>query len=863
MGERIFLDDQWGFREAFSEEMTKAEFAGELQEVRLPHTCKETPLHYFDEGLYQMVCGYRRVLKAPKEWEGKRLRLTFDGVGHACRVFLNGEQVGGHACGYTAFSIELTGRLRIGEENILAVEVDSRESLNVPPFGYVIDYMTFGGIYRDVYLEVFEEAYLEDVFITTVQLTEHRVRSRIKINEQAIGKNVEDMAGHVGGQNAENPAEAMGRTADKDIGHDGNVARGKTDAKVYKIRQFLRRKGEGEYVLLGEKNTAKDMQGEKLAKLRSRFGDDQGVVLSTDYGVDGREELGEIALWELDAPALYQLKTQLFLGEKLLDERVDTFGFRSVRFRKDGFYLNGRKVKIRGLNRHQSYPYIGYAAPKSLQVNDADLLKYELGVNAVRTSHYPQSHYFLDRCDEIGLLVFTEMPGWQHIGDEAWKEQAVRNTQDMILQYRNHPSIMIWGVRINESVDDDAFYQRTNEVTHRLDPSRQTGGVRAIKKSHLLEDVYTYNEFVHEGDNKGCEPKKNVTSDESKPYLITEHNGHMFPTKSYDCEDKRVEHALRHAKVLDDVGAQEDIAGCFGWCMFDYNTHKDFGSGDRVCYHGVMDMFRNPKLAAAVYGSQQDETPVLVPSSSMDIGEHPGCNRGLIYLFTNADSVKMYKNDEFVREYQACDTPFQNMVHGPLVVDDFVGDVLEAKEGMKPAQARDVKKLLNTVARVGLNKLPLDAKLTAAKLITVDHMNFDQATVLYNKYVGDWGGTSTAYKFEAIKDGKVVATSIKQPMHQMSLCCRASKQELVEDQTYDMAAIRIQMQDEFGNLLSFCQDPVTLRTEGDIELVGPSMVALQGGMIGTYVRTTGKSGSGRLIVEAGGVPSVEIPFVIQ
>ena len=90
-----------------------------------------------------------------------------------------------------------------------------------------------------------------------------------------------------------------------------------------------------------------------------------------------------------------------------------------------------------------------------MQKMDADILKYELGVNAVRTSHYPQSHYFLDRCDEIGLLVFTEIPGWQHIGDAQWKNQAVENVRDMIKQYRNHTSIIIWGVRINESQDDD------------------------------------------------------------------------------------------------------------------------------------------------------------------------------------------------------------------------------------------------------------------------------------------------------------------------------------------------------------------------------------------------------------------------
>lgn len=845
MGKRIYLDDGWGFTEHFTEELTQKEYQGNLQEVRLPHTCKETPLHYFDESIYQMVSGYRRILFAPAEWTGKRVRLTFDGVGHACRVFLNGEQIGEHHCGYTAFSMELTGKLKLGEENVLAVEVDSRETQNVPPFGFVIDYMTFGGIYRDAYLDLFEEAFLEDVFTSTVQITGHRVRCRVKVNSSKFAK----------------AKEQQGLAGRQDV--SAELQREVAGPVTYQMKQFLRKKGQGDYVFLGERKLSSEAEPEKTAKRASRFGGEEGIYGATDYAVDGMEELGEIELWDVEHPALYELKTQLFEEGALLDERVDVFGFRSAKFRKDGFYLNGRKLKIRGLNRHQSYPYIGYAAPKSLQVNDADILKHELGVNAVRTSHYPQSHYFLDRCDELGLLVFTEMPGWQHIGDEEWKEQAVRNVRDMILQYRNHPSIIIWGVRINESMDDDAFYERTNAEAKRLDPTRQTGGVRAIKKSHLLEDVYTYNEFVHEGNNKGCEPKKNVTSDVTKPYLITEHNGHMFPTKAYDCEDKRVEHALRHANVMEAVAEQEDISGSFGWCMFDYNTHKDFGSGDRICYHGVMDAFRNPKLAAAVYQSQQDEVPTLVPSSSMDIGEHPGCNRGMIYLFTNADSVKTYKNGEFLHEYFKEDTPYPNLPHGPIVVDDFVGDVLVTKEGMSPGRAKEIKKVLNTVARVGLNKLPLETKLSAAKLVAVNHVSFERATELYNKYVGDWGGTSTAYRFEAIKDGKVVKTVEKQPMHTMKLFCSVDHVALKEDQTYDVAAIRVQMQDEFGNLLSFCNDPVTFEVEGEIELVGPSIVAFQGGMAGTYVKTLGKSGSGKLIVKTMGAEPLELEFTVE
>lgn len=100
-------------------------------------------------------------------------------------------------------------------------------------------------------------------------------------------------------------------------------------------------------------------------------------------------------------------------GGEVVDEKSLRFGFRTVRFENDGFYLNGQRIKLRGLNRHQSYAYVGYAMPKSVQELDAEILKNELGVNAVRTSHYPQSQHFISRCDELGLLVFTEIPGWR------------------------------------------------------------------------------------------------------------------------------------------------------------------------------------------------------------------------------------------------------------------------------------------------------------------------------------------------------------------------------------------------------------------------------------------------------------------
>lgn len=808
MTHRLYLNDDWLFTEQFEDSLVAPEYPeNTLQPVRLPHTCKETPFHYFDESLYQMVSGYRRHLLIPKDWQGKRILLTFEGAAHDSTVFCNGKKVGEHHCGYTAFTVDLTDNVLYGQDNLLCVRLDSRENLNVPPFGYVIDYMTYGGIYRDVRLEVKEKVSLSDIFVhTAIDFRSSPVTAQIT-------------------------SEITFTESDENV----------------TIRQYYM-----------PKSTAAAQESWRLLCEQT---------VSTDVSCDKEFSLTATItaplLWDTEEANLYILKTQLYQDNTLLDETETTFGIREAVFKKDGFYLNGRKLRIRGLNRHQSFPYVGYAMPKSMQRLDADLLKKELGLNAVRTSHYPQSHYFLERCDELGLLVFTEFPGWQHIGDDSWKAQAVANAEDMIRQYRNHPSIILWGIRINESPDDDAFYEKTNAVAHKLDPSRPTGGVRAMKKSHLLEDVYTYNDFLHDGEMPGCDPKKKVTSDMEKPYLISEYNGHMYPTKAFDNEERRSEHAIRHANVLDAVAGQPDIAGSFGWCMFDYNTHKDFGSGDRICYHGVMDMFRNPKLAANIYACEQEQTPVLEITSSMDIGEHPGCNRGNIYILSNADSVKMYKNDRFIKEYLPEMSPYKHLKHGPILIDDFIGDSFAQNERFRPKHAKEITDAMNLVARGSLNHIPKRLYLTALKLLLIYHIDFAEVTRLYTKYIGDWGGTATIYRFDAIKDGKVVKSVTKEPVRKIRLEAEADHTILTEQHSYDVALVRIRAVDDHRNVLPFYQEPVRLITEGDISIIGPDTIALQGGMGGTYVKSTGRSGRGALLLQSQTAGEIRIPFQIM
>ena len=783
---RYPLNDGWYFTEQFTRQLTTLEKPEpELVPVRLPHTVKLLPFNDFSEQAYQMVSGYLRFLVPPESWRGQRVRVVFEGAAHQARVYLNGQLLAQHACGYTAFTVDLTDHLHWQGTNNLTVELDSRENLDVPPFGNVIDYLTYGGLYREVFLEVGGPALIEDLCVRA------------------------DM--------------------------DGSV-------------QCLPdcRNAEGLTLRLAVCNES----GEELV-CQETGAEEPEVLLQLEHP----------ELWDCEHPTLYRLKATLLQGEEALDEHIVRFGFRRVEFRPDGFYLNGKRVQLRGLDRHQSWPYLGYAAPARAQRLDADILKYELGCNAVRTSHYPQSHHFIDRCDEIGLLVFTEIPGWQHIGGEHWKAQALENTREMVLQWRNHPSIFLWGVRINESVDDDELYRKTNEIAHQLDSTRPTGGVRNFPHSHLLEDVYTYNDFSHHGPNRGCAPRKVITREGGKGYLISEYNGHMFPTKAYDCEEKRLEHALRHARVVSDAASQPGIGGSFGWCMFDYNTHRDFGSGDRICYHGVMDMFRNPKLAAAVYASQQEMTPVLEISSSMDIGEHPAGALGTVAVFTNADQIRLYRNDLLVGSFSPS-ADYAGLAHPPVLIEDTVSGLLERQEGMSPRTASMVREVLLATAMYG-SALPLSVLLKAAYLMGIKGFTREQGVDLYNRYVASWGGQVARWRFDAVKNGQVVASTVRCPGDTLALEVCADTDTLTDGPSWDMATVRIRAVDEYGAVRTWCSRSLSLRAEGAVELIGPASVPLSGGMAGCYLRTRGEAGTGRLTIEMEGAAPVTLSFQVS
>ena len=297
--------------------------------------------------------------------------------------------------------------------------------------------------------------------------------------------------------------------------------------------------------------------------------------------------------------------------------------------------------------------------------------------------------------------------------------------------------------------------------------------------------------------------------------------------------------------------------------MADYNTHREFGSGDRICYHGVTDLFRNPKLSAAVYASQK--TPrspsdvVFEVSSSMALGDHPGGFAGACWVFTNAESVRLYRGNDFIAEF----TPdrrgrFAVLPHPPIEIQDFVGSLLEKYEGLDQSTAPQVAAILNEMRRDALNLSPLSrARMLSLRLSANDLLR------MYYKYIGVLGGPSSVYRFEAVWHGRTVRTVVKEPVQSVRLECVVHNPILTDGPTWDCAAVSLRAIDQNGNLLPYCGEAVQLSVEGPVKILGPAIVPLRGGMAGTYLATTGEAGRAVLHCRMEGALDVEAALTVR
>jgi beta-galactosidase len=721
MRKRTLFNSDWLFSaDRLSMEAPDAQF----QPITLPHTNKILPYHNFDNRDYQFISTYRKRFHLAGKREGRQVFLEFDGVMLTCTIHLNGQMIGEHLGGFSPFSIDITQAMQDGE-NVLTVYVDSNERTGIPPYGHLVDYLTFGGIYRDVHLTLVNPTHIENIHIKP---------------------------SHV----LDGPQLAC-------------------EARIKNIKPNLMLKA-----------TLCDQSGKELAEAHCPA---KNEVTTLNY-----KTLSDIMLWTLDHPTLYTIHFSLLMDGHEIDSLSSRFGFREARFQPDGgFYLNGQRTKLVGMNRHQTYPYIGAAAPPRLQRQDADIIKFELACNVVRASHYPQSPHFLDRCDEIGLLVFEEITGWQHIGDQKWQDICLDELRTMIERDRNHPSIILWGVRINESGDNDPFYTRTNALAHKLDPTRQTGGARCIRESSFLEDVFTYNDFS----NSVLEPVE-------EPYLITEYAGHMLPTKTWDHEERLVDHALLHANIYNAQLGNEKISGAIGWCAFDYATHIEFGSGDRICYHGVMDIFRLPKWAAYFYKSQQPPSKqiVLQAATHWTMGDRSGGGINPLVVFSNCDEIEVMIGEIQVGKFKPDRGAYPNLPHPPYIIR-------------------------------GLDQYSAWGQRQFYDLHLVGFING-----------------------KAIADHWIPSSRLPKKLE-----LSTDTDRLYADGA-DMTRLVFRITDQYGNPLPYSTKVVTFELEGEAELIGENPFPLIGGQAALFLKARNQPGTVVVHAHAPDLPSATISLEI-
>jgi beta-galactosidase len=585
--------------------------------VTLPHTVTPLSWQNWDFAAWQQVWIYRRHFNGAHLLDPhSRIFVDFDGVMVNASVAINDQVVSTHQGGYLPFSAELTGKVTAGD-NLLAVIVDSR-CLPVPPVGVgrgpaSVDFFQPGGIYRDVRLRVLPQVFLSDLFAlpTDVLSSQRRVDVECTIDSAAT-------------------THAAGTLLIELFDGSAQIA-----AQVMTV-----------------KVTSPGISTAKLS-------------------LTGLES---VSLWSPDSPKLYTVRATLSfpgLGRHVITRRI---GFREASFRPEGFFLNGKRLPLFGLDRHQLYPYAGMAMPARVQRKDAEILKNEFNCNMVRCSHYPQSPDFLDACDELGLLVWEEAPGWHNVSTTpAWQNLVVQNVRDMVMRDRSRPSVVIWGTRLNETPDFPGLWATTRQTARELDSSRPSSGAMAFHQDvSWNEDVFAYNDYgvTAKTGNVALRPPF-----AGLPYLVTEAVGVEEAKPQHfawtDAPALLARQAALHGQAQSQARSNTGYAGLVAWAGFDYASMLS-QDPDNIKWAGVADGFRVPKPGAAIYQSQGDPAvrPVIIPVFFWEAGGAVPAPSPTAMIASNCEQLEVYIDGRHVATaLPALGSPlYSGLIHPPFLV---------------------------------------------------------------------------------------------------------------------------------------------------------------------------------------------------
>ncbi|MDR7090079.1 glycoside hydrolase family 2 protein [Cellvibrio fibrivorans] len=726
VGDTLYDKDWQFFRSNNALDLATAQQQKEWEPVQIPHTPKIEPLVVNEQ--FQGDAWYKKTIATEESWKGKQISLKFEAAMNVAEVWLNGEKLITHVGGYLPFTVNLTEKLKWDTPNELMVRLDNRDNpITGPKPLKDLDFNTYGGIYRHVYLQVNNDLHITDavaagktasggIFVSYPQVTAEQATIRIKTH----------------------------------------LANAHIDPKKFRVVQKL---------LAGDKVVV-DQTGEL-----------QTVNGKTDAENTIDLVLANPQLWSPKTPNLYHLVTRVYEGDSLVDEQTTRIGIREFKWVKNHLLINGEATFLRGVNRHQEYPYVGYATSDAADYRDAVKIK-SAGFDYVRLSHYPHSPAFMAAADELGLVLLDSILGWQYFSeDPAFQAQIQQTCRDLIRRDRNHPSVMAWECSLNESWMTEPFIDSLTKIIDEEYPGAMSAGwqeygydIYLQARQHRLEHykepskpyiVSEYGDWEYYAMNAGLnqtEWANLLQADRSSRQLLS------------DGETRLLQQASNIQEAHNDNFNTPAFADGY-WVMFDYNR----GYAPDLESSGIMSIDRLPKYSYYFYQSQRDASEVSDKFTSgpmvfiaSEWNEKSDAN---VRVFSNADEVELLLNGKII----AKQTPDKN---------------------------DNSKNLKNPPFNFALEKYE------AGELKAIGYIN--GKAVAEHKVVT--AGTATNIRLTVDTSGKAPQAGVK-----------------------DIVFVYAQLVDSKGNLVRTNNIPVTFGISGNAKLISPVEVSTSSGIASALV----------------------------
>lgn len=632
---RMAIDQGWKF---LAEDARGAEQPGfndaHWKNIDLPHTWNIEDTQDDIPGYRMGVGWYRRIVNLGEHLKGRRLFLYFEGANQIAEVFVNGKFVGRHQGGYSAFVFDITAFVTLdssNNENLVAVRVDNRANEDIPPSA-AADFNLYGGVYRDVWLVATDPVHFTmlDYASSGIYVDTPKVSA-----ESAIVR-----------------------------------VRGVVTNSTSRARQ------------LRVVNALLDAAGRPIAVLKSELSVGAGAEAAFNPVT---LQIQKPRLWTPETPYLYSLQTQLFDGEKLLDQVNNPVGLRWFSFDPNqGFYLNGSQYTLRGINRHQDYSGLGNALPDEAQVKDLEMIK-EAGFNCVLLAHYPQDPSVLETADRLGLLVWEEIPLVREIStSKEFADNCKLMLTEMIRQHYNHPAVIMWCL-MNEvflKMHWEAGYVRQvvalaralDELARREDPTRVT--VISANRPYDDTDIYNASGLLSIPQVVGWHMYFGWYYEDFAgfgKFLDAEHRrfpGRILFVSEYGADSDARLHSLKpmrgdlstewarlyHESYLPQIEARSYLGGSAVWAQNDFGSEARGESLPHINTKGLFTFDRRPKDVYYFHKASFSSAPVLhiathdwlrrtgTSLAGTETGDKRGKSVQPIAVYSNLPVVELFVN---------------------------------------------------------------------------------------------------------------------------------------------------------------------------------------------------------------------------